>query len=236
MGKVRREREKKILHGNRSGVTENIIFLLKCLVRNHTPLSHSYFRCTKCMNKYASAEALEHHLRTSSHHYPCKQCGKVFTSERLLRRHLHVHGTVNPFMCAVSYVQSFTFACLQQLLAQIMCKKEMYIIKKINIVSLKGLDLSSVMYLYFQQCSKEFKSEYSLKLHQLIHTGEKPFECHICKTAFNRRDKLKRHMLIHEAKKLKCPFRSTLGCLREFSRPGVFLFPWVFFLFLQLCI
>ncbi|XP_045597301.1 uncharacterized protein [Procambarus clarkii] len=129
----------------------------------------SYFRCTKCMNKYASAEALEHHLRTSSHHYPCKQCGKIFTSERLLRRHLHVHGTVNLFTCA--------------------------------------------------QCSKEFKSEYSLKLHQLIHTGEKPFECHLCKTAFNRRDKLKRHMLIHEAKKFKCPFRSTVGCQKEFSRP-----------------
>lgn len=132
-------------------------------------LGPSYFRCTKCMNKYASAEALEHHLRTSSHHYPCKQCGKVFTSERLLRRHLHIHGTVNLFTCA--------------------------------------------------QCSKKFKSEYSLKLHQLIHTGEKPFECHLCKTSFNRRDKLKRHMLIHEAKKFKCPFRTTVGCTREFSRP-----------------
>ncbi|MPC28687.1 Zinc finger protein 341 [Portunus trituberculatus] len=62
----------------------------------------SYFRCTKCMNKYASAEALEHHLRTSSHHYPCRQCGKVFTSERLLRRHLHSHGTVNLFPCSVN--------------------------------------------------------------------------------------------------------------------------------------
>lgn len=78
-------------------------FLCTKCMNNYSSFTHSYFRCTKCMNKYASAEALEHHLRTSSHHYPCKQCGKVFTSERLLRRHLHVHGTVNPFMCAVSY-------------------------------------------------------------------------------------------------------------------------------------
>lgn len=67
-----------------------------------------------------------------------------------------------------------------------------------------------------QECSKEFKSEYSLKLHQLIHTGEKPYDCPLCQTAFNRRDKLKRHMLIHEPKKYQCLF----GCLKEFSRLG----------------
>ncbi|CAL4083212.1 unnamed protein product, partial [Meganyctiphanes norvegica] len=128
----------------------------------------SYFRCTKCMNKYASAEALEHHLRTSSHNYPCKQCGKVFTSERLLRRHLRVHSTISHATCPT--------------------------------------------------CNKEFKSEYSLKLHQLIHTGEKPYECEVCKAAFNRRDKLKRHKLIHEAKKIHCPFRTSMGCMREFAR------------------
>ncbi|XP_068248667.1 zinc finger protein 341-like isoform X2 [Palaemon carinicauda] len=133
------------------------------------PVGTSSSRCPKCMNKYASNEALEHHMRTSSHHYPCKLCGKVFMSERLLRRHLRVHGTVNLYTCTI--------------------------------------------------CAKEFKSEYSLKLHQLIHTGEKPFECQVCKTAFNRKDKLKRHMLTHETKKFKCPFRSTVGCMREFSRP-----------------
>ncbi|KAK7067498.1 hypothetical protein SK128_018877 [Halocaridina rubra] len=53
----------------------------------------------------------------------------------------------------------------------------------------------------------------------MIHTGEKPFECPLCKTAFNRKDKLKRHMLIHEAKKFKCPFRASTDCRREFSRP-----------------
>lgn len=87
-----------------------------------------------------------------------------------------------------------------------------------------------------QECSKEFKSEYSLKLHQLIHTGEKPFDCPLCKTAFNRRDKLKRHMLIHEPKKYQCPF----GCLKEFSRPGneslLFSSPIYFFAFLSMSV
>lgn len=37
--------------------------------------------------------------------------------------------------------------------------------------------------------------------------GEKPYKCSVCESAFNRKDKLKRHMLIHEPfKKYKCPF------------------------------
>ncbi|MCL4125058.1 UNVERIFIED_CONTAM: hypothetical protein GTU68_036472, partial [Idotea baltica] len=77
----------------------------------------SYFRCTKCMNKYASAEALEHHLKMSRHHFPCKQCQRVFYSERLLRTHLRVHGNAHLFTCGT--------------------------------------------------CCKDFKSEHSLKMHQL---------------------------------------------------------------------
>lgn len=40
-----------------------------------------------------------------------------------------------------------------------------------------------------------------------VPTGEKPYKCSVCESAFNRKDKLKRHMLIHEPfKKYKCPF------------------------------
>ena len=38
--------------------------------------------------------------------------------------------------------------------------------------------------------------------------GEKPYKCSLCEATFNRKDKVKRHMLIHEPfKKYKCPFR-----------------------------
>ncbi|ROT64215.1 hypothetical protein C7M84_017866 [Penaeus vannamei] len=139
----------------------------------------SYFRCTKCMNKYASAEALEHHLRTSSHHYPCKQCGKVFTSERLLRRHLHVHGTVNPFMCA-------------------QCSKEF---KSEYSLKLHQLIHTGEKPYECHICKTAFNRRDKLKRHMLIHEAKKlkcPFRTTLgCLREFSRPDKLRLHMMTH---------------------------------------
>ena len=61
-------------------------------------------------------------------------------------------------------------------------------------------------------CKKCFKTDHYLKMHALIHSGEKPFVCDQCSAAFNRKDKLSRHLLIHEPnKKYKCPFKSHTG-------------------------
>lgn len=37
----------------------------------------STFRCVKCVNKYSTPEALEHHLQTATHNFPCPHCQKV---------------------------------------------------------------------------------------------------------------------------------------------------------------
>lgn len=55
--------------------------------------SHRFFQCLKCKSKYASAEALSHHMETTNHEFECPHCSKVFPCERYLRRHLPLHGT-----------------------------------------------------------------------------------------------------------------------------------------------
>lgn len=52
--------------------------------------------------------------------------------------------------------------------------------------------------------------------------GEKPFKCSVCDAAFNRKDKLKRHMLIHEPfKKYKCPFSYVVSAHGNISGVGM---------------
>lgn len=63
-----------------------------------------------------------------------------------------------------------------------------------------------------------FKTENYLKSHLVIHSDIKPFHCDTCNQAFNRRDKLTRHKLMHDnRKKYKCPYKHS-GCEREFYR------------------
>ncbi|XP_031166294.1 zinc finger protein 737-like isoform X1 [Sander lucioperca] len=43
-------------------------------------------------------------------------------------------------------------------------------------------------------CGKVMKNKTSLARHSFIHTGKKPFACHLCELRFNRRDNLQHHM------------------------------------------
>ncbi|XP_065805088.1 zinc finger protein 436 [Labrus bergylta] len=43
-------------------------------------------------------------------------------------------------------------------------------------------------------CGKVMKNKSSLARHAFIHTGNKPFACHLCEMRFNRRDNLQHHL------------------------------------------
>ncbi|CAL1535098.1 unnamed protein product [Lymnaea stagnalis] len=52
-------------------------------------------------------------------------------------------------------------------------------------------------------CRKTFKKASKLKVHQMLHTGERPFKCNWlgCEWAFTTSNKLKRHLESHEGRK-----------------------------------
>ena len=52
-------------------------------------------------------------------------------------------------------------------------------------------------------CPTKFTNSGNLKMHMMIHTGEKNFVCNLCEYKCNRSDSLKKHMLTHLKNRVK---------------------------------
>ncbi|KFW63416.1 Zinc finger protein 341, partial [Pygoscelis adeliae] len=168
------------------------------LLPQHSPKKDvAVYKCVKCVNKYSTPEALEHHLQTATHNFPCPHCQKVFPCERYLRHRIPTHGGGSKFKCQI-------------------CKK---FFRREHYLKLHAHIHSGEKPFKCSVCDAAFNRKDKLKRHMLIHEPFKKYKCPFsshtgCNKEFNRPDKLKAHILSHSGMKIhKCQY-----CNKSFSR------------------
>ena len=147
--------------------------------------------------------------KTNIKRFICDICKKSFGAERYLRIHNTVHSGEKPFkcnQCGKCFTQNTSLEKHQRRFVDRKCaenEKRTLLKNEENLLECKT-------------CGKHFIKSWQFRMHERIHTGEKPYQCVICSKQFARKHSLIRHQKIHTDPKL----HECESCGKGFSQKG----------------
>lgn len=172
---------------------------------SNSSISKNNLQCRVCSRNFRSYKSLNVHMRLHmAKSYKCAICGKIFTLKKSYQRHIAAHRRQNKgklFDCGI-------------------CDKsyaDLNAWKRHREIHLEVRNYSCNL------CGKAFVEKYSLRVHQTSHfyptakidKSAEPtsgFPCHVCGKVSKTKTAIKKHMLMHSAKKFTCEF-----CNKRFS-------------------
>ena len=137
---------------------------IKMHLRKQSNAVDLYHHCDKCDKKFVKPDTLQHHIKSAHEdlEYKCSLCPMLFKTIGKLKAHTNIaHSTDEKYQCKH-------------------CGKRLGSLG--NLMSHEFIHAEANLQCKF--CPKKFKRPNNLQFHERHHTGEFPFKCTICNSAF----------------------------------------------------
>jgi Zinc finger, C2H2 type len=144
-------------------------------------------KCDDCGRGFSSSFQLKRHqLITHPLHEPVTCCDQIFNFNSELKKH-QISAHPNPVVCPFCQ--------------KVLRSRKTFLVHKRTHQNLSDRKFKCL----YPDCNKAFNFKLHLENHGRTHSGQRPFQCHLCSSSFKQKHQLTLHLRRHKGVVYQCP-------------------------------